>query len=1239
MSGNFKFQTANFRSARRRGAALIIILSFVVLLTGLVLAYFSFSILQLQISSASANQSIVGIFAQGAVNVIVNDLKREITEATRSDQVTAGARQVYFPKLPEHAVPARVGTDNALPNLVKRSAYNRPFYPAPAGGGPSGPSRAASLSSTSPAQNGRFISPARWNAALLLPKAVPASNSDLTPSSVFVPPDWILLARDGSNPAAWNNNLRWNNTDPATVVGRFAYSIYDEGGLLDVNAAGFPPGSDPGLAADKGSLAFADLMAIPGMTANANAALVGWRNFASTQPGGAFPAYTFNDTAKTNYFNFVREITSGFLRTSNLNLTGGKSDRMFVSRQQLIQFLTKGVAANPAEKADLQNALQYLGTFSRDLEQPSFRPDPARPKNTTHQWATAGATSPGYGGNDAYDPAGARQDLINPALLAVRDANGDPVMKRRFPLSRLALVKPNPPEAEAARIHDYFGLKWDNANKRWNYDHGAANQILKLSEIPAGREPDFFETLKAVINCDSLGKQYGGTGYTDSIHAYTSGAAGVDGMVNCQIIQIGANLIDQYDRDSYPTAVAFDALRIFYGVENLPYLTGWVYSWYRMKHLTAADIDPARQPPKDSSNNLVFPWETWVMYQPVLWNPHAPDATLDTARAPTNFRVTAGNRTGIAVTVSPTVRPNWWGAVNPVSRYPGPSGTTSASWSQTTLDPDTSILTFTATPNKDPNVPASFQEPYRLLYQYPPGSNADSAYAGGKFSLDALGAVADPVLAASDAKVDGKTIIGFFSGKAWAGPWNAATTGSVDDVPNCLATGYASTNDVQFTLQYQAPSGDWLPYDVIDQVYAGSVQTSAVSTIDNLDSGTQIRAFATGFRADPRTDRWGQFAGKIFPLAADPSGAATPPDNGIHTGAWVYKLPEATTLSPNAGVNSGFIYRLARNGTGKPLVDWSTAIFPSDLSVNLNTGSSSGASAYIPGGKFYYNDPDHVLRRASGGYMTGGSKDGLPFHTANYQSRPVVLNRAFRSVAEMGYSFSGTPWKEINFFMPESGDSALLDAFCMNELDNAPSDVTVAGRVNLNTRQPKVLQALIQGVSKAEGGTISNAEAQRAAEALVAWTSDITSMSGGSPQVPTKGPLRNRSELVGKFVKAVTYASPPSTNTPNIGYDGKLSYSGYSSMLTAGPGGVFTASADAAIKRRRESVVRALADSGNTRTWNLLIDVVAQIGRYPGSAQALDQFLVEGETRVWVHLAIDRYTGEVITKLVEPVSE
>ncbi|HSI86160.1 MAG TPA: hypothetical protein VK970_20410, partial [Candidatus Methylacidiphilales bacterium] len=85
--------------------------------------------------------------------------------------------------------------------------------------------------------------------------------------------------------------------------------------------------------------------------------------------------------------------------------------------------------------------------------------------------------------------------------------------------------------------------------------------------------------------------------------------------------------------------------------------------------------------------------------------------------------------------------------------------------------------------------------------------------------------------------------------------------------------------------------------------------------------------------------------------------------------------------------------------------------------------------------------------------------------------------------------------------------------------------------------------------------------------------------------------------------------------------------------------GAFVPTVDGYTKTRREAAVRALADAADTRTWNLMIDVIAQAGRYPPNAQSLNNFLVEGERRYWLHVAIDRYTGKVVAQQLEAVYE
>jgi len=335
---------------------------------------------------------------------------------------------------------------------------------------------------------------------------------------------------------------------------------------------------------------------------------------------------------------------------------------------------------------------------------------------------------------------------------------------------------------------------------------------------------------------------------------------------------------------------------------------------------------------------------------------------------------------------------------------------------------------------------------------------------------------------------------------------------------------------------------------------------------------------------------------------------------------------------------------------------------PGLLSENILPAAASISDPNAPY-RQAYADPDDIVRRASGGLAgVGGyatSKHGLPLAQSSNAAanRPVILNRAFRSVGEMGYAFRAMPWKNVTFFLPETGDAALLDLFCLSEppplsltaaTPTPASSPLVAGKVNLNTRQEKVIQALLAGALKDELITTetlsANTDALKAARALVDRT------TGDKPWL---GPLSNISELAGKlFAKNLTNltgtdpvytATLSRTSTePNRNPDiptGKNQltwhYTGFSADLDS----VFSAEKDRKNQRLRESAIRALADCGQTRVWNLLIDLVVQTGNLPAKASALETYQKNSEQRVWVCLAIDRYTGEVLEQRNEWISE
>jgi hypothetical protein len=188
-----------------KGAALIIVLALVVLATALGLAYFSHTTTDRQLAQSSYHDTSVDLLARSALDTTVSDLKQEIANNPTVN--------------PSNIQPARypAGIPNDNPNLIRYSSRN------------DARSRASNIISTAASANGRSISLARWNSHYLIPPAS-ATGTDSTPVASFVAPDWVLLTAQGPNTAP----------PPNAVIGRYAFAVYDEGGLITMNLGGFP---------------------------------------------------------------------------------------------------------------------------------------------------------------------------------------------------------------------------------------------------------------------------------------------------------------------------------------------------------------------------------------------------------------------------------------------------------------------------------------------------------------------------------------------------------------------------------------------------------------------------------------------------------------------------------------------------------------------------------------------------------------------------------------------------------------------------------------------------------------------------------------------------------------------------------------------------------------------------------------------------------------------------------------
>lgn len=174
----------------------------------------------------------------------------------------------------------------------------------------------------------------------------------------------------------------------------------------------------------------------------------------------------------------------------------------------------------------------------------------------------------------------------------------------------------------------------------------------------------------------------------------------------------------------------------------------------------------------------------------------------------------------------------------------------------------------------------------------------------------------------------------------------------------------------------------------------------------------------------------------------------------------------------------------------------------------------------------------------------------------------------------------------MDFSSRYSGDLGLMDVFSLNEMESRTP--LVAGKINLNTRRPEVLEAVLRDTMQRPSDYL---EGRHLDEALAAAIAD------GIVNERLWHPYAYAGDLVARVF-----------DNPEL-----------ADLLEGIP-----------VKAEREAAMRTLAGLGQTRTWNLMIDVVVQSGRFTQASTEAADFLVEGEQRIWLHVAMDRVTGEVV---------
>lgn len=568
--------------SRVNGIALVITMAFLVLMTALVLVFFSRVTDSSNASVVASSQTEVNLLAKSALQVVFGDLR---TEMLSGSSVQSAQNYLWMKPAndaawnPYRQVSNGVSSDTNFQNLIKQSVSNVPFYPAAAPYDPSRPTLlgASAVSTSAPSVDRHVFTPARWDLPAL-------ATGSFTAAQV---PDWVYVARSGI-PQPQTYAAGWKDQKSSSaILGRFAYNVYDISGLLDINVAGFPP-SSAARAMDKGGLTWSVLDS-PVTIAGADSKLVdpidsflGWRN----------------GTSRSDYENFVTVYgqQKGFL-------THNYGDRQFDTRSDLIRYASRTGSPIAAR------TLPYLTTFSRTVNAPVWTPTTPPGSSVDYAAQADQATANNRAVAGVRVLAGFTRRDGTSALV------GEPLLKTRFPLSKLALL----PAGSTGDIKTYFGLSRDQASAAWTPDL-LAGKIRTLDQVAKeNREPNFFELLKAGILTGALGGNDSGQSLLTNYES--------DLSVDRQVLQIGANIIDQYDDDSIPTWISTVGLASdggttgdVFGVENHPFISAMFQLPVRRHDRGNENSDNPRDPLNP------YPYVN-VFLQFQIWNPHVNAST------------------------------------------------------------------------------------------------------------------------------------------------------------------------------------------------------------------------------------------------------------------------------------------------------------------------------------------------------------------------------------------------------------------------------------------------------------------------------------------------------------------------------------------------------------------------------------------------------------------------------------
>jgi hypothetical protein len=732
-------------------------------------------------------------------------------------------------------------------------------------------------------------------------------------------------------------------------------------------------------------------------------------------------------------------------------------------------------------------------------------------------------------------------------------------------------------QGTAANIQKYFGLVWDTANERWNYVGQGASLLSSIATLGSltGTREPDFFEL---LQAGILNDNTLGDPPVWSDPALPS-VHEVSKMLH--ILTIGANLVAQSRADSYPVRIACTVGGTTMEAVGMPRLPS-------ISSLAACPIGAIG----------LTGGVNWLLI-PNLWDPFRDTWDLTEANAG-NSNLTPGYlRPPVRLTIQGTItfaaaNLSQSGSVDPMI-FPLQLFTPSVNFN-TNLTLTTGSTAFgrdglvnavrlgandisNSLTLLDPTESLSVLTllPVAQWYRVHPPTNDNSTYRG---------------TPADDYVVFGLRLPG------------------VMILPTNIVFGLKPVLRLQpgfqLTLDYQSPNGTWYSYSFLQGNNASTTWISPDSTRP-LTIGTGYSEYGISLNLPPLT---------ALPTAVNLgalSHIGTPTPWNDVTGALAHAPmfakadPRSIRYNSTIGVVNVTNPPLPFNSAGVIGSIWPSPYatpppmlpsqYPTATPTPTPTPTPTGTPTPTPFGILNPPNPATLGDNALAGNVSNPYNE-----TSGDRWRPVMMNRPFRSVGEMAYAFRDQPFKTLSVSSTGSPDAGLLDLFTVNDVSDARNPR--AGVINLNSAQPWPLAAILANSIQKENTPRS-----------------------GSPGAPTPVPLSSpaANNLAANLVSLISGA--PLKNKAEL------------ANVIASPNQIILP-ATTVPKTERELIARALGEVDQTRTWNLLVDVIAQTGHFkPNAASLPSDFVVEGEQHYWVHVAVDRFTGQVIDKQIEVVKE